>query len=510
MRKSVVVVFFLIVGSVFAGNRRPVKVEGCEYVVLASRLVEQEQAWKEVVEVLRELHAAEVVYYVKEPREALEALRRIHPRYVAVVEKPERITRDYVIGMHRLSRQMTPSVYADFIWGIITGIDAEMAMKLVRNAKESLEIHNGLVAQKRVELTEADWERFGYVSWGKLGMKMNSRDTLAVEHWEVDKQTDKFSELYRKLEPDFVLCESYAPNYQLLMPDNSSVHERIYAQNGVFRHAMQEVKVEDNRVSRREVLNRELEWSGKPKVYIAAGCFGCDVDQPEKSCALAWMGSPNVTAMVGYPANQILLGQAVWGGLKFWHATPGRYTMAEAYFLGQQHLLHTLQEFSPRLLELSYDFTRDAMTNLSVINVQMEEATAKRVDGNILGFWQERDLLAYFGDPKWDVRFRPGEETYMVKMVRKGKKCVITLETKENFSVDQLEGEGIRTFDNRIPGEPATVGKIPFGFIFPERLKNPRLASKQDWKVAVSEDMLLVYDAWFEPGKTYKFVLQED
>lgn len=83
MRKSVVVVFFLIVGSVFAGNRRPVKVEGCEYVVLASRSVEQEQAWKEVVEVLRELHAAEVVYYVKEPREALEELRRIHPRYVA-------------------------------------------------------------------------------------------------------------------------------------------------------------------------------------------------------------------------------------------------------------------------------------------------------------------------------------------------------------------------------------------------------------------------------------------
>lgn len=510
MRKGIVVLFFLIVGSVFAGNHPLVSVEGCEYVVLASRLVEQDKAWKEVVEVLRDLHAAEVVYYTDKPAEALESLQRMRPRYVAVVEKPERITRDYIIGMHVLSRRVTPSIYVDFIWGIITGLDAEMARKMVANAKEPLEIRNGLMSQRNVELTEADWDRFGYVSWGRSGMKMEREDSLAVEHWEMAKQVEKFSELYRKLEPDFVLCESYVPNYQLSMPDNSSVHERIYAQNGVLRHVMQEVKVEDNRILRRDTSNRELDWSGNRKVYIAAGCFGCDVDQPEKSCALVWMGNSNVTSMVGYPANRILLGQAVWGGLKFWHATPGRYTMAEAYFLGQQHILHTLQEFSPNLLKVSYDFNWDVMGDFAGINARMAEVAGRHITGNILGFWQERDLLAYFGDPKWDVRFRPGEETYTVKMVRKGKKCVITLKTKENFSVDQLEGGDMRTFDNQIPGEPNTVGKIPFSFIFPERLKNPRLAPKQDWNVALSDDMLLVYDAWFEPGKTYKFVLRVD
>ena len=40
--------------------------------------------------------------------------------------------------------------------------------------------------------------------------------------------------------------------------------------------------------------------------------------------------------------------------------------------------------------------------------------------------------------------------------------------------------------------------------------KNPRLAPGQDWQVALSEDMMLVYDAWFEAGKTYEIVLLVD
>lgn len=58
-----------------------------------------------------------------------------------------------------------------------------------------------------------------------------------------------------------------------------------------------------------------------------------------------------VTAMVGYPRTQLWGGPAAWGGLKFWKTLPGRYTMAEAYFLNQQHMLYTLNKFSPRLLK---------------------------------------------------------------------------------------------------------------------------------------------------------------
>ena len=37
-----------------------------------------------------------------------------------------------------------------------------------------------------------------------------------------------------------------------------------------------------------------------------------------------------------------------------------------------------------------------------------------------------------------------------------------------------------------------------------------RLADGQEWKVALDENFLLVYNADFEPGKTYKVVLDID
>lgn len=511
MKRSLVVLFLWMVGSAFAGNRSAVKAEGNEYVVLASRSVEQDAAWKNVVETLCKRHAAEVLYYAERPAEALEALQRMRPRYVAVVEKPERITRDYIIAINTLSRQVTPSVYADFIWGIITGIDAGMAMKLADNAVEPLIVRNGLVAQQRPELTEADWQRFGYVRVGRSGLKTRREDTLAVEYWKPEKQFEVFCDFYKTVAPEFLLCESNVGNYHFSLPDNSSVHEDVYVENGDFRHMAWKVKVENNSIVHYDTVKNTPDWSGDRKVYIAAGSFGCDVDAPEKSCALAWMGAPNVTSMVGYPANRILLGQALWGGLKFWCATPGRYTMAESYFLSRQHLLHTLQEASPELLKTDYDYTRNASRNMSDVYREMQDIAGKQVAGDILGFWQERDLLAYFGDPKWDVRFPSQEDTYTLKTARKGKKYIITLTTNENFSPDAIEGTDIRMFDSgRDLGAPNTVGVIPFSVLFPDRLKNPRLASGQDWQVALSEDMMLVYEAWFEPGKTYEIVLLVD
>ena len=165
-----------------------------------------------------------------------------------------------------------------------------------------------------------------------------------------------------------------------------------------------------------------------------------------------------------------------------------------------------------RFLAINDEWFTDDLKRMDDDNVyrKMQELTGKQVAGAILGFWQERDLLAYFGDPKWDVRFRPEKESYTMKTTCKNNKYIITLKTKENFSPDQVEGTNIRMFDSQDLGAPNSVGPIPFSFLFPQRLKNPRLAPGQDWQVALSEDMMLVYDAWFEAGKTYEIVLLVD
>ena len=92
-----------------------------DYVVITSKEMQSDKAWMKVVEVLSKRHKATVLYYDKQLRELLAELRRLTPRYVAVVEKPENLNREFVMEGHRLSREIDDDIYADYLWGIITG-----------------------------------------------------------------------------------------------------------------------------------------------------------------------------------------------------------------------------------------------------------------------------------------------------------------------------------------------------------------------------------------------------
>ena len=106
------------------------------YVVLASERVRGDVAWMKVVETLAKRHQAEIVYFNEKLSEAKEDLQRLSPRYVAVVEKPEALNREVVMEGHRLSRQIDDDIYADYLWGIVTGYTAEDALEMLgRSAK---------------------------------------------------------------------------------------------------------------------------------------------------------------------------------------------------------------------------------------------------------------------------------------------------------------------------------------------------------------------------------------
>ena len=51
---------------------------------------------------------------------------------------------------------------------------------------------------------------------------------------------------------------------------------------------------------------------------------------------------------------------------------------------------------------------------------------------------------------------------------------------------------------------------LPFTYIFPERLKNPRAAEGQPWEMVVDENFLIVYNADFEPNSSYEIVIDID
>ena len=111
--------------------------------------------------------------------------------------------------------------------------------------------------------------------------------------------------------------------------------------------------------------------------------------------------------------------------------------------------------------------------------------------------------MALYGDPAWDVRLaeQPDANDYEVSYKVKSEECVVTIETGPNYSEERLRGADFRS---------PHVGELPFSFLFPKRLRNPRLADGQSWKAAVDENFLLIYEPNFEPNKKYTITLTID
>ena len=81
-----------------------------------------------------------------------------------------------------------------------------------------------------------------------------------------------------------------------------------------------------------------------------------------------------------------------------------------------------------------------------------------------VGFLYDRDVLAYYGDPKWDVRLQQvvGEQDYMVDYKMTKKKCTITIRTTKDFDLNRVLGANLKQ---------EHVKKLPFSCFFPRRLK---------------------------------------
>lgn len=298
-----------------------------------------------------------------------------------------------------------------------------------------------------------------------------------------------FSELYKKYDPDLIVTAFHATERNLVMPfyEGSFLCKdgKIIAQSSKGKNE-----------------NWDLKAGDKRRVYLPIGnCLIGNVNNTRESMAVAWMRTANLGAFVGYVVTT-WHGRAGWGGLKYWLTTPGRHALAEAFFLNQQDFLHQQYQWYPSLYREDYPFSA-GYREIAVAEERLAEVLGRKPSKDETGFWHDRDVLAYYGDPAWNVRLQevPGETDYAVKSKVKGGKCVITITTGEDFNLQRMKGDGWKS---------EHVLDLPFSYFFPERLKNPRLAEGQDWDVALDENFLLIYNCDFKPGQTYKIVLDID
>ena len=456
------------------------------YVVLASSAVKQDAEWLKVAETLTAKHSADLVFYDKAPREALAELQKLTPRYVAIVEKPENLDKDFVIDMHHVSREVDEDIYADFLWGMITGYDAAAAMKMLDNSTEPLLVKDAVATI--MELNSAKW--FDNYAWvddhkrGLWGQKRGRTSVVETDSMDTKVTLKKFTDLYEAYDPDLIVTAAHATQRNLEMPFSL----------GNLRPKDGKLYADDHFAK----TKWDLKESGKRRVYFAVGnCLIGDVNNTKESMAIAWMNGSNAATMIGYVVTT-WHGRNGWGGLKYWVTSPDRYTLAEAIYMNQQDFLHQQNEWFPSLIKENYPaFGRD---EFRLARKRMREVMGEDFTMEHIGFWHDRDVLAYYGDPKWEVRLQAveAEKDYTITSEIKGGKCIVTVKTSENFNLERMKGDKFKQ---------EHVLDLPFNYFFPKRLKNPRLADGQEWKAVVDENFLLVYNADFEPNKTYEIII---
>lgn len=466
-----------------------------DYLVLASECVMQDAEWAEVATTLANKHDAEVVTFATAPREALEQIKEAYPRYVAIVDTPENIGRDYVIDLHMMCREVDDDIYGDFMWGIITGYDAAAAMRMVENSTEPLVIKDAVATI--MELNSAKW--FDNYAWvddhtrGLWGYKNGRDGEIITDMVEKEQVLDKFKELYENYDPDLVVTAAHATQKNLEMP-----------------YSLGHIKPRDGKLYAQNIFTGEeqnIVESGKRRVYTAVGnCLIGDMNNTKESMAAAWMNGSNAATMIGYVVTT-WHGRAGWGALKYWVTNPERYTLAEAVYINQQDFLHQQNEWYPELINERYTYHEGFWSELECAAQRLSEVLGREIDmenvhdWDMMGFWHDRDVLAYYGDPKWRVNLQgvEGENDYSVTSRISRDKCIVTVTTGENFSLERMVGDKFKQ---------EHVLDLPFSHIFAERLVNPRLAEGQSWDAVVDENFILVYNANFEPSSTYEIILE--
>lgn len=489
------------------------------YVVVAGKMVTSDRSWDKVTDELKSRYRAVVVEYNSSPDEALQELQKLQPRYVAFVDKPENIGIDYILKVHRMSRKLDEDIYADFIWGIVTGSDAAAAMRLLEESAEPLVIKSAL--STTTELGDGKWfsryavtdlekwdvenpdasliERIRAPKFRYYAAKKMKTDTLVSQKILSKQLPDQFYFLYRDLDPDLIF--TIGEFYQNKMLIRSGVANRyIYGKNAGLYQVMQDGE-------------QKLPEGQHARAFLALGGRGGDIGQSAEALPVAWLSYGNVAALVGY-TTLTWHGQAGWGTWKMWSANPGQYTLAEAMFLNQQYMLDRLYKWNPRFLEYEYPYVSDNLRkNFPEVVAAVEKMTGiSELSLDQIGYLYDKDILVYYGDPKWNIRLDTISEAndFEVKIERRGKKCTLCITTSEHFSRIRMEGNYFK--EEGDVWNPVSVGRLPFTYFFPERLRNPRLVGKLkfDGELSLNKDFLFIRDPGFETGKTYKIVLKVD
>jgi hypothetical protein len=443
-----------------------------DYAVVVSRSTQADAGWREVVEALRQKHAAAVFTYETNVDETLPALRELFPRYACFVARPQEATREFVARVHRLTRRLDDDPYPDCFWGILTGFDAANALRIAK-CQQPLTIRKAAAGTPiPLQLCEEGvW--YSELDAGKT-MKKETGGEPKESKVPADT-TEAVAKALNEYQADLFITSGHATEHDWQMG--------YRYRNGQFRCENGVLYGLDTQGHKHPV------HSPNPKVYMPVGnCLMGHIDGTN-AMALAFLNSGGVNQMLGYTVTT-WYGYAGWGCLDYFLEQPGRFTFAEAFLANQAALVYRLQTYFPDLVNVATD--RGGNPSAAVkVGEGAKAAGLTAQDGS--GLVYDRDVLAFYGDPAWEARLAAGPTAW--KQTLKEDKGVWTFEIQPQL--------GEKTFEP-LDTNGSQRGGRPIIQFFPRRLTNIEVTKGAELKPVVTKNFILVPNPrQCDPAKKY-------
>jgi zinc protease len=394
-----------------------------EYAVAISKTTHADPAWAGVAAALEKKHGpgVAIVEWDGQVVSCQAPLAAAAPRYVAFVAKPQEIDRQFVADVHRLSRRMDSDPFGDFLWGIVTGYEAADALRIAE-AKSPLLIHRSL------NTTGVDSGMFDTMltlsdgAKGKVHEKSGGAPVVdSVKPEDATGLAPMFADFWSQKQPQLLVTSSHATQYNLEMPFSQGLicsyanrfhvlrRDQLSGFGKFLRGVMFEADPKEVEKYIADAKAPELAVSKEPKVWIGAGnCLLGEIDRSRDTMAVTALSSGGVNQLVGYTVTT-WYGRGGWGTLGMWQASRGSLSLAEAFYLNNQVIIEETQRRWPKLLSVEFNEPdiQQAMQPNSKFTRALQKTGYQNFEKDMIGLTHDRDVVAFYGDPKWEARLDP-------------------------------------------------------------------------------------------------------
>ncbi len=426
---------------------------GTRYAIVVSDVTYSDPAWHAVVESLTVRHNGVVFAWQDSVGEVKNSLSSYRPDYVAFVGQPAtEVNVSYVQRIWNMTRALDDDPYGDAVWGIVTGYEADDAMRVVQN--QTLEVKTALSGTgsswdswfyQAITTFEAQYNRIRY----KIPDTMVVIDTVCPLRCPDDRCTllvnylnngidDTIMGYHIQGEVDYFVTSGHGNvrEWQLHYPD--------IGLEGFFRSFVGQLYGDPYDGGSRYVN------SAHPRVYNAMG--NCLVGNPNSShnMPFAWLHTGGAIAMTGYmPVTTY--GYMLWGIPGIFKMLQDEFTYAQAFFLNNQELIFDRMNSTAGTDSVGLDYDRNA--------------------------------CCYYGDPAADIRMYEWRLPYWSQ----------GLEIDSGDTWDTLHFWIEANYDSVDPGFSGTGGRRhPFAFL-PDRYDSAYIIDSNCYDAIITDNFVLMY-----------------